>query len=365
MTHYIKAYPVGNADSTLIKLNSGKHILFDYAAMKTDDPNDKRCDLPSELNKAVTPDFFDVVAFTHADMDHVKGFADYFYLQHAAKYQNGTRKKINDLWVPAHIILEEGCEDETKILRAEARYRLRNKKDIKVFSKPDKLKEWLKKEGLAFDDVKHLIVDAGKTVPGWDENNEEVEFFAHAPFAYTSDGEEINRNDACLVMQATFRNLQNTQLLLLADADWQLTHEIIALSEHFNNHHRLSWDIVHISHHCSYLSLSPEKGKEVTHPVAPIKRLFEEYGKNNCILISPSFEIPNSYNSKQPPHRQAYNYYSAVATTKEGELLVTMEFPSKDNPRPVEISVNNYGTTVIKTIAAQSFVSDRQPPKAG
>jgi hypothetical protein len=365
MTHYIKAYPLGNADSTLFKLSSGKNILFDYAAMKTEEVNDGRCDLAAELNKDVEADFFDVVGFTHADMDHVKGFADYFYLQHATKYQAGNRKKINDLWVPAQVILEEGCEDETKILRAEARYRLRNKKDIKVFSKPGKLKDWLSKEGIPFDDVKHLIVDAGQMVPGWDDSNDEVAFFAHAPFALSSNGEDINRNNACLIIQATFTNIPQTQFLLLADADWQLLHEIVVLTERFENQYRLAWDIIHISHHCSYLSLSPEKGKEVTHPVEPVKRLFEEYGKEKCILISPSWIIPDLCEDVQPPHRQAFNYYKAVAENKSGEIMVTMEFPDKIHPAPIEISVNNYGATILKTIIPQGFASDRQPPKAG
>jgi hypothetical protein len=363
MTHYIKAFPLGNADSTLIKLNSGKNILIDYAATKSNSDQDCRCDLPTELNKEVKADYFDVVAFTHADMDHVKGFSDYFYLLHANKYQNGTRKKINELWVPAHIILEEGCEDETRILRAEARYRLRQKKGIKVFSRPGKLKEWLKKEGIQFDDVKHLIVDAGKTVPDWDENNQEIEFFSHAPFA--SETMSVNRNDACLVLHATFKNQQQTKLFLLADADWELLHEVVVLSEHFKNHNRLYWDISHISHHCSYLSLSPEKGQEITQPVDPVKRLFEEYSNEKCILISPSCPIPSTYEDVQPPHKQAYNYYKTVAETKEGEIRVTMEFPSKENPKPIEIAVNNYGTAIIKTIIPQGFASERQPPKAG
>ena len=103
----------------------------------------------------------------------------------------------------------------------------------------------------------------------------------------------------------------------------------------------------------------------MTRPVDPVKRLYEEYGADKCILISPSCPIPSGYDDVQPPHKQAYNYYKAVADTKEGEIIVTMEFPSKDNPAPIEISINNYGATLLKTVVPQGFVSDRQPPKAG
>jgi len=366
MNHFINAFPLGNADTTLIRLNSGKLLLIDYANTYTGEKDDRRCDLPVELDKLVETDSYDVVIFTHADMDHVQGFASYFHLEHAEKYQGGDRKKINELWVPAQVILEEGCEDETRILRTEARHRLRNKKGIRVFSNPDKLKGWLEKEKVAFSDVEHLIVNAGTTVPGWGATNPELEIFAHAPFAYTFDANtEINRNDACIVLQATFNNLPKTKFLLLADADSELLHSIIDLSERFDNHHRLNWDIVHLPHHMSYLSLGPEKGKEKTEPVDPVRRLYEDYGQEKSLLISPSCPVPDSYDTIQPPHRQAYNYYASVADLKNGELQVTMEFPAEANPRPMEVTINNYGLTLVKAIVAGGFTTERKIPQAG
>ncbi|PSL44976.1 hypothetical protein CLV51_105351 [Chitinophaga niastensis] len=363
MSHTIKFYPIGNADCTFLKLSSGKQLIFDYADKTT--PDDYRCNLPESLNKDINGESIDVVAFTHADLDHVQGFENYFYLEHASKYQEGSRKKIEDLWVPAHVILEEGCDDSTRILRAEARYRLRNKKGIKVFSKPNKLKDWLKREGIELSDVRHLIVDAGELVPGWNNTNQEVEFFAHAPFAYCADGEDINRNDACLILHARFKNLPSTEMLLLGDADWQLLHAVVRTSEKFGNSDRLAWDICHISHHCSYLSLAPEKGDTITTPVGPVKELFENHGKEKGILISPSNSIPTDYDAIQPPHRQAYNYYKKVSELKNGEIRVTMEWPSRSQPMPIEITINNYGATILKTIIPGGFVTERQIPKAG
>lgn len=366
MNHSIFFFPLGNADTTLIKLDSGKTILIDYANTKTADPGDLRCDLPTELNKLVKKDFYDVVGFTHADLDHVCKFSSYFYLEHAAAYQGGTRKKINELWVPAQVILEEGCEDETRILRQEARHRLRNKKGIKVFSACDKLKGWLEAEGIDFESVKHLIVNAGHSVPGWDEKNPEVDVFALAPFAFIIDEDhEIDRNDACLVLQFTFTNMYNTKFLLLGDSDWELLNHVVQLSERFERIHRLHWDVVHLAHHMSYLSLGPEKGEMQTEPTGPVKRLFEEYGQDKGIMISPSCPIPASYDTVQPPHRQAYNYYRSVAAAKGGQLEVTMSYPSSDGPRPIEIVVNNYGATLLATVPPGAFVTDEQPPKAG
>jgi hypothetical protein len=356
MNTNIKFYPIGNGDCTLFKLDSGKTLLFDFA---------DRNNIIDKLNDDITYDYVDVVSFSHGDSDHVGGFENYFFLEHAVKYQNGSRKKILDLWVPAHAILEEGCDDSTRILRAEARYRLKNKKGIKVFSKPGKLKSWLEKENIDFESVKHLIVDAGKLVPGWDSANTEVEFFTHAPFSYSADGIEVNRNDACIVLQARFKNSYNTEMLLLGDADWQVITHIVEASKRFSNDDRLYWDICHISHHCSYLSLSPEKGKEVTHPVAHVKELLEQYGKEKCVLVSPSNPIPLDYDAIQPPHRQAYKYYKAVADTKSGEIFVTMEFPTTEAPMPIEIVINNYGITVLKEVIPAAFTYNQTTPKAG
>ena len=57
--------------------------------------------------------------------------------------------KIAKLWVPAAAIVDDQCEDEAKILQAEARHRLKSGKGIKVFSRPDMLKDWLGDQGLS------------------------------------------------------------------------------------------------------------------------------------------------------------------------------------------------------------------------
>src|SRR5438067_8998806 len=106
MNSKITYFNLDNADTTLIRLDSGKNILWDYANMQ----GEKHCDLPKELNKRVSKNYFDVVCFTHGDEDHVKGMSEYFYLEHAKVYHGEGRKKINDLWVPAALLVENGNE---------------------------------------------------------------------------------------------------------------------------------------------------------------------------------------------------------------------------------------------------------------
>ena len=122
MTAQIHFFPLGNADTARLDLADGRKILFDYAAMRcADDPYDKRCDLPTELSRDLHKagrDYFDAVCITHTDSDHCKGFGEFFWLEHAAKYQGIGRVKIKELWVPAAAILEENLEDDARLVRA-------------------------------------------------------------------------------------------------------------------------------------------------------------------------------------------------------------------------------------------------------
>jgi hypothetical protein len=80
-----------------------------------------------------------------------------------------------ELWVPAAVITEEGCTDEDRIIRQEARYRLKKGAGIRVFSRPEQLETWLLSEGLSIDARRSLITDAGQLVPGWSVETQGIE----------------------------------------------------------------------------------------------------------------------------------------------------------------------------------------------
>ncbi|MCZ6776818.1 MAG: hypothetical protein O7D34_10220 [Ignavibacteria bacterium] len=368
--HKLTFYPLGNADCCLVDLHNKKKILWDYANKRDpDDDEDKRCDLPKLLRddlEAAKRDYYDVVTFTHADDDHIHGFSEFFYLEHAEKYQDDDRIKINDLWVPAAVILETGLSGEARILRSEARYRLKNGERIRVFSKPEALKDWLEGEGLSLEERQHLITSAGKTVPTFKKDKDGVEFFVHAPFSETIDDQEIDRNDAAIVVQATFLyNGCESKLILGADSKHEIWSEIVNITKYYGRELRLEWDVFNISHHCSYTALSSEKGKTKTTPVPEVDWLFMKKGNKHCKLVSTSWSIP-SKDTTQPPHRQAKNYYRDVESEHEGEFVVTMEHPSKTAPELLVITLDCSGATVKKTrIGAASVISSRPSPRVG
>lgn len=372
--HQITIFNLGNADTSRIDLANGKKLLIDYANMRcATDPKDKRIDLPVQLRadlKNAKRNDYDVVAFTHLDNDHTCGASEFFELLHAAKYQGGDRVKIKELWVPAAVLVEDGCEDETRILRQEARYRLKKGEGIRVFSGPGQLTDWLATQGLTVADRQHLITDAGTLIPGFDLATDGVEFFVHSPFASRTAGgglAAMDRNSDALTFQATFmEGTRKTRMHFFSDIDWPVIKSIVEVTEYYGRTERLEWDIFKIAHHCSYLSLSSEKGTEVTVPDAVVKKLFETYGQSRGRLISTSKPIPSNDDDKQPPHRQAAAYYKAQAERLRGEFLVTMEHTSILYPEPIVIKIDQLGASIGKMAAAASVAGGSiPPPRAG
>jgi hypothetical protein len=382
--HSITFFNLGNADSTRVILDCGRRILFDYANMRdANDDDDLRCDLPNELRDDLGKrDYFDVVAFSHLDRDHYAGATDFFYFEHIAKYQGDVdgkkRIKMKILWVPAAVITEQLARDadiEAKAIQSEARERFKAGEGIRVFSCPGRLKEWCENNGVDMDARSSLITDAGTLAPEFTLDDDGVEFFVHSPFAVRQDGNTLeDRNCDCLVMQATFKSGETlTKLMLSADVTHDVISDIVAVTESKGNDVRLEWDVFKLPHHCSYKSLSDDKGRDKTKPVPKVKRLFEHYGQERGIVVSTSDTIPEKGDDRDtleganPPHRQAANYYREdVIPSKDGEFKVTMEHPSSSKPSPLVITVGERKATVKKaSVAATAAAVSVRAPRAG
>lgn len=377
MTAKLTFHPLGNADCTRFDLADGKKMLVDYADMRNPkDPWDRRIDLPAELRadlRAAKRDNYDVVLFTHLDDDHCCGSGDFFWLEHAAKYQGEGRIKIKELWVPAAAILEDGLDDSARIIRQEARHRLKKGSGIRVFSRPAKLKEWLEKNELTLESRAHLITDAGQYVPGFSTTGpERVQFFIHSPFGWRQDDNGIvDRNQDSVVFQAAFlEGSRETNALFMSDINYDSIDQIVRTSKRHKNEDRLRWDVFKIPHHCSYLSVGPDKGEDETKPTDDVKWLCETQGQPRCTMMSTSDSIPVKGSAEdkdvQPPHREAANYYKRVASMKDGAFKVTMDLPSSSKPKPSTIEITDRGATLLTvsaTIGAASVIST--PARAG
>jgi hypothetical protein len=375
MTARIQTFPLGNADTLRIDLNDDRKVLIDFADLgDAENDGDKRCNLPEELRQDLGKagrDYFDAVCITHTDHDHCGGFGDFFWLEHAAKYQDDGRIKIKELWVPAAAILEENLKNDARIVRSEARHRLREGKGIRVFSYPERLKEWLEGEGIDFESRKHLIVDAGRLVPGYTKDGmERVEFFVHCPFAWRQDNNAaVSRNEDSIVMHATFfEGNSESRLFLGSDVDYETLSAIVQTTRKHGNEDRLKWDVMKLPHHCSYLSLGPERGTEETVPAPDVKWLFEDQREDGSYIVSPSLPIPAKGaddDNDQPPHRQAAKYHRSVSDEVGGDFRVTMEHPSKDKPKPFAYKVTGLGVGYDLAAPMVSSSAAASTPRAG
>lgn len=369
-------FPIGNADTLRLDLADGRKILVDFADMRcADDEEDLRCDLPGELLRDLAKanrNNYDAVCITHLDDDHCKGFGNFFWLRHAALYQTEDRVHIDELWVPAAAILEDCLDGDARLVRAEARHRLKEGKGIRVFSYPAALKAWMEKNGLDYESRKHLIVDAGKLVPGYTkEGPAQAEFFVHSPFGWRQDEQTvIDRNNDSIVMQVTFREGGNdTYAILGSDVDYEALSTIVQITRDRRNDHRLLWDIMKLFHHCSYRSLGPDRGTDETVAVANVKWLFESQGRQGGIIVSPSWPIPAKGSKEdddvQPPHRQAANHHRRVVRNIGGQFTVTMEQPSTRHPAPFGYEITAFGIAAIIAAPMVSSYASSSTPRAG
>lgn len=367
----LKFFPIGNADTSLIHLNDERLILVDYCNRPLEE-GDKRVDLEGEIRNYLerqNSNEFDLVAFTHADDDHVHGAEEFFWFRSASKYQSSDRVKIKTLAIPACFFLEPGLTGSARVIHDEARFRLKEGKGVLIFGDPEILNDWMKKEGIPPEVAAKCIVHAGTCLPGFDRNNGQAEFFIHSPFSFKMENEDAPRNNNCLIMHVTFyEGEKEMRLMLGGDGCWEDWINIIYLTKKAGNEIRLNWDVFHVSHHCSYLALSDIKGKHKTTPKPQVDELFNLAG-DNCILISPSDPIP-SVDTDQPPHRQAAAYYQEIAEKfgNKENFMVTMQWPSISSPKPITIKTTPFGfqRQINPTIlGGAASVVERQSPRLG
>lgn len=382
-THSVLFYPVGNGDTSQVILANGRRILFDFChrqkAEQDDTPEiDLKKRLKAELDDSKR-DYFDVVAFTHADLDHIQGSTEFFELEHARKYQGNGRVKIRELWVPAAMLLggasNDQQSDEFVIWRQEARHRLLEGKGILVFSKPKALMDdWLtaalKARGESASARDHLFIDAGTLVPGFTLASDDAEIFCHSPFIKHCDDGDVIRNSAALVFNVRMSaDGSYFQYLEVGDATWEDLEDIVRTTRAHKNDDRLAWDIFNIPHHCSYLALSDEKGASETTPKPLVKDLLL-MGKQDSYIVSCSKPVPDikeAYEQVQPPHIQARKCYERYKNQVGArKFLVTMEEPNAAKPEPLVFEITGSGLSWKRSVilGAAAIVTSR-PSRAG
>ena len=358
--NHVEVFPVGSAESVWVTApHTNKLIILDYAHTKTDSPDDKRTDLRQELlDRVGEGGSVDFVSFSHADKDHLQGASDVFHMEHAEKYQGSGRVKIEMMCVPARLITESrnDLSADARVVQREARHRLIKGKGIVVISEPDGLNEWLENEDIDPKDRRDCIATAGTVLSNFSLEEDGVEVFVHSPFSYQDDdGNRYDRNASSSVFQVSIDDGdgQTAKLLFMADVDCEVTADIVRTTEKHGNKDRLEHDVMVVSHHGSRNSLIPEGSDEVD---PDVDRLFREYGRSKATYVASSRSMSDKKSSedKLPPHQDAMDYYEEIAEGHGGEAIITMEYPSEDEPAPVSFSASGEGKGFVKRKASTS-----------
>jgi len=378
--HKITFYPVGNGDCSQIVLENDKRILMDYRQHSKGTTNnapeiDLKTQLLSEL-KGAGRSSFDVVAFTHGDNDHIAGSTEFFYLDHASKYQSEDRIKIDEIWVPAAMILETASADELDqeyiILRSEARHRLVQGYGIKVFSRPSEIDDFLRGKDIKPEDRDQFFVNAGEIVNTFSLAKDGVEFFCHSPFKeHTEESNDLKayRNATALIFNVRFQvDSAIVDYFATGDSEHQIVDQIVSTTEYYGNDDRLEWDLFSLPHHCSYLSVGPDKGEKKTQASEGVEKLLDK-GRRNAYIVSSSRPIKHdkeAYEQIQPPHVQAKNRYLEALEEMHGRrFVVTMEEPNETKPQPLVFEIGSGGLSWVKAVAGGSAAVASADLRAG
>lgn len=355
-------YKVGNGDTCLIKTNAGKKLLFDFCQASDENLSEK---IKNDIDWTDrTPNELDVLAITHLDKDHICDSQSVFYFNHATKYQSHDRIKFKTLWIPAAVIVECGTQicDDSWVIRAEARYRLREGKGVRIFGRPESIKNWLEENKIDIESVRHLFTGAGQLVSGLSLETDKFEVFVHSPFYEKEDDGDVDRNTETLIVSIKFKEHQNcsTNLLMLADADSDLLHKIVGITEAAKNTDRLKWDIMKIAHHCSYKALNKaEKGKNETIPVENVEKLMK-YANPRAVMVASCKEVEKD--SDQPPHHQAYATYKKFCDLNGHQIKLTA-----DGDERIIIDVGRYGCALDcnDEVDAMKVMTSSMAPRVG
>lgn len=385
IAHKILFYPVSNGDTSQIILQDGRRLLFDFNHRAVgEQENSPHIDLKlilSEELKASNKKNVDVFAISHTDIDHISGAVDFFELRHAEKYQGDDRIKIETLWVPAVVLLDrvkiDERSDDFALWKKEAWHRLMEGKGIRVFSKPAELMKMLavklEEKHLPANARDQFFVEAGQLVRDFTLESDGIEFFCHSPFAdHEEDGTTIEHNEESLIFQVRIKvGSTLTDFFQCGDTEWGMLKHIVEITQHFQKEDRLRWHLYNIPHHCSYKALSEEKGDRETVPELKIKELLV-YCHAGAYMVSSSFPIPDTseaYKQTQPPHIQARNAYESALRKNCGtRLLVTMETPNTNTPKPIEFEVDEWGLKLISStskLLGIAGIASASAPRAG
>jgi hypothetical protein len=364
MNHSVISFPVGNGDMTLIKLESGSTILIDInIRVAADNPEESVPDVAAILRQQLKCDgqgrpYVDVFILTHPDADHCRGLTRHFHLGSPETYIKDDKKiLIQEMWSSAIIfrrasrILKLG--DDAQAWATEARRRVKLFLEKGLGKEGDRIQIMSEDENGKTDDLQHILVKVGNTVPRFNNQFESgltARLLGPLPKAETEELEEaLAKNRSSIIFQFEFKinGMTTGHYLMAGDAEiavWE------RLWQDYADTGWLKYDVLLSPHHCSWHSLSYDSlsdlGSDAKVSPNALKALSQ--AKPGAVIIASS--NPVKAETTDPPADRAKHEYLKILKPVSGQFKCTGEHPNEQNPKPIIIEIGQAGPRIISNL---------------
>lgn len=350
--HSITYFPVGNGDTSLIKLTDGTTMIIDLnvrqAGADKDDPScyDVRGHLLRELRRdSEGRPHVDAFILTHPDQDHLRGVEEVFYLGDPSSCSEKDKKAeliiVDELWFAPRVFCEfkKNLTKDAKLIREEAERRtdIYLRKLAARNSKGNRIRVIGSTEDDGLKGLEDVTTIPGETINQINgDRKADFEYFVHAPFKKDTDNKDGERNDTSIVLQARF-TVDGEKRAALAifggDAGCAVWEAIIDRSDDES----LEWDLLLAPHHCSWTFFSelPSEDKKPSEKILG----FLDKRRTGALVIASSKLIEDD--DDNPPHFIASEEYRKKVGGKN--LLCTGEHPNTKEPQPICFSMTRNG----------------------
>lgn len=350
--HTLTYFPVGNGDTSLIKLSDGTTIVIDINACEPDGETE-RYDVHEHLLREVRVDsdgrpHLDAFILSHPDQDHVRGIERVFFLGDPAKYSQADKKAnriiIDELWFAPRIFRaqEDLCEDADSFKdEAERRKKIHATNAAGKGQAGNRLRVIGHTSNPDLKGVLDVTTTPGQTVDLVNGAKKDTfRFFVHGPQKKSTDDKFGDRNDTSIILQAQFDTdgVSRAALAIFGgDAGCSIWEFVVEKSDQYGNSAALEWDLLLAPHHCSWTFFSEESsdGGEASDIVLDLLDRCRE----GATVISSSKPIRDD--DDNPPHWRAAAEYRKVVGRKN--LLCTMQHPNEEKPEPIYFRVTKGG----------------------
>jgi hypothetical protein len=345
-------WPVGTGDATTLVLKPDQMVMqLDLRHLeKADDPAEPEWPVIDHLVRTLPKrngrPYLALYVLTHADKDHVLGFAELL-----------RRVEIGELWHTPKVFRDEGPEeslcDDAKAFRREAHRRcrailanpgsIRSGDRLRVIGHDDILNED-KYRGLP-DSCKSRPGECVSTVDGQDLSGH-FQAFIHAPF---KADQEASRNNTSLSLNVVlWEGQQFAQFFFFGDREYPTIKQIFEVTEQGNNQAYLGWHVMLASHHCSKCVMYwRDEGQEDESLRKDIMAYFKKHARDGAYIVSSSHSQFTDAPGDNPPHKRARHRYEEIV--QPGRFICTHEYPNKANPQPVTFVLDEQGLKLVDT----------------